>query len=126
VAALAAQKNNCSLYLMGVYTVPGLAAWFADAYRRTGKKLDMGKSCVRFKSLETLALDIVGQVVAKVSVDEFLAAHEAGRPAPKKTAPPASQAPAKKVSSKQASVKKASTKASAKQASTTKAHATRR
>lgn len=77
VAALASQKSGLSLYLMGVYGHPGLAAWFRDAYARSGKKLDMGKSCVRFRTADDLPLALIGETIAKVSVDDMIGWHEA-------------------------------------------------
>lgn len=77
--ALASQKNYMSLYLMGVYTDEGTANRFREAYLKTGKKLDMGKSCVRFKKLEDLPLDLLAQVIREVSVDEFIAMYERSR-----------------------------------------------
>jgi len=71
-AGLASQKNHMSVYLHSIYMNEDDADWFANAYRETGKKLDMGKSCVRFKKIEQLPVDLVGQAIAKVSVDEFL------------------------------------------------------
>lgn len=83
-AALASQKNYLSLYMMGVYCGcgegPGAsetphARWFRDAWAKTGKKLDMGKACVRFKKVEELALDVVGEafkrVPAKVYIERY-------------------------------------------------------
>jgi hypothetical protein len=70
-AALASQKNYMSLYLMGVYAGPD-ASWFRDAYKASGKKPDIGKSCVRFRKLEDLPLDVVGQAVARFPVKEFI------------------------------------------------------
>ena len=71
-AALGSQKNHMAVYLNSIYMDEGQAAWFQDAYKATGKKLDMGKSCVRFKTIEQLPVDLVGQAIAKVTVDEFL------------------------------------------------------
>ena len=62
---------------MGVYGHPGLAAWFRDAYARSGKKLDMGKSCVRFRTADDLPLPLIGETIAKVSVDDMIDGHEA-------------------------------------------------
>src|SRR5687768_1667385 len=62
-AALASQKGYMSLYLMSVYGDPQQKAWFERAYRAAGKKLDMGKSCVRFRKLEDLPLDVIGDVI---------------------------------------------------------------
>lgn len=77
--ALSSQKNYMSLYLMGVYGDPETEAWFREEYGKTGKKLDMGKSCVRFKKMEDLPLSVIGQAVARYSVDEFLALYERNR-----------------------------------------------
>ncbi len=75
---LASQKGYMALYLMCVYADPELNAWFVDAYAKSGKKLDMGKACVRFKRLEDLPLEVVGKVVAKVPVAKFVERYEAG------------------------------------------------
>lgn len=71
-AGLASQKNYMALYLMGTYGNKDLDGWFRKAYKATGKKLDMGKGCVRFKSLNDLPLDVVAQVMRKVSVKDFI------------------------------------------------------
>jgi hypothetical protein len=81
--ALAPQKTYYALYLSAPYASSGLLKWFTEAYRKSGKKLDMGKSCVRFKSLEDLPLDVIGQCVARVPVDDFVAMYEEGRKAAK-------------------------------------------
>jgi hypothetical protein len=74
VAALANQKNHMALYLMGVYGEDDV--WFRERWATTGKKLDMGKSCVRFRRLEDLPLEVVGEAIARNSVDDMIAAHE--------------------------------------------------
>jgi hypothetical protein len=79
VAVLASKKQYMALYLMTVYGDAKLGAWFRKAYIATGKKLDMGKSCVRFKSLDALPLDVVGDAVSKVSVDDYIAIYEKSR-----------------------------------------------
>ncbi|MFE3458360.1 DUF1801 domain-containing protein [Nocardiopsis aegyptia] len=79
--ALAAQKRHFSLYLMGVYDEE-LQREFADEWRATGRKLDMGKACVRFRELDDVALDVVGDWVARWSVDDIIAAYRAGRERP--------------------------------------------
>ena len=78
-AALASQKNYMSLYLMNIYGDTGTEQWFVDQYRASGKKLDMGKSCVRFKRLEDLPIDLVGAAIARTSVAEFIERYEASR-----------------------------------------------
>ena len=79
-AALAAQKNYYSLYLGGLYCGCGLdgkgktpdTEWFQKEWAKTGKKLDMGKSCVRFKKLGDLPLDLIGKAIARFSVKKYL------------------------------------------------------
>jgi len=78
VAALASQKRHMSLHLMGIYADDD-ASWFRERWRATGKRLDMGKSCVRFRRLEELPLDVVGEAIARTSVDDFIAAYERSR-----------------------------------------------
>ena len=79
LAALAAQKNYFSLYLNNVYQDGEAAQWFKDAYRATGKKLDMGKSCVRFKKLDDLPLDLVAEAIRRTPVDELIEQYESSR-----------------------------------------------
>lgn len=78
-AALASQKNHMAIYLNSVYADSDTEDWFAKRYLATGKRLDMGKSCVRFKRLDDLPLDLIGEVIAKTSVDEFIACYERAR-----------------------------------------------
>jgi hypothetical protein len=82
--ALAAQKGYCSLYLMGVYGSRSLKEELQNGFRSAGKKLKMGKSCVRFRAADELPLDVIGGIVAKVPVDEFIARAEDARSARKK------------------------------------------
>jgi Domain of unknown function (DU1801) len=79
IVALANQKNYMALYLMGVYSDEAEATWFRSRWQSTGKRLDMGKSCVRFKRLDDLPLDVVGETVARTSVDGFIASYESSR-----------------------------------------------
>lgn len=79
LAALASQKSYMSLYLMSVYGHAETARWFSRAFEEAGKKLDMGKSCVRFGSLDDLPLDVIGQAIARVDLDSYLAHYEASR-----------------------------------------------
>ncbi|MCO4834411.1 MAG: DUF1801 domain-containing protein [Acidimicrobiaceae bacterium] len=76
-AALASQKNYMAVYLHSIYMNEGQAEWFKDAYIETGKRLDMGKSCVRFKTIDQLPVDLIGQAIAKVTLDEFLGYYRA-------------------------------------------------
>lgn len=79
LASLASQKRHMALYLNNVYSDPETREWFAAAYAASGKRLDMGKSCVRFRRLDHLPLDVVAQAIARTSVDDFLAFYEAAR-----------------------------------------------
>ena len=72
---LAAQKNAYSIYLMAVYQDPKKAAALEKGFARAGKKLDMGKSCVRFKQPDDLALDAVANAIASTPVDAYLDAY---------------------------------------------------
>lgn len=71
-AALAAQKNHYALYLMGAYADPKVGKSLASEFQKRGKKLDMGKSCLRFKSLDDLPLDVIGRVIASTPVDRMV------------------------------------------------------
>lgn len=76
---LASQKNYVSLYLQCVYSDDELESRFRAEWEVTGKKLNMGKSCVRFKTLEDVPLDVIGRAIASTSVDEFIAMYERSR-----------------------------------------------
>lgn len=75
-ASLASQKNHMALYLMCIYGNPDFEAWFRTEWGKTGKKLDMGKSCIRFKKLDDLPLEVVGEAVARVPVKDFIEYYE--------------------------------------------------
>lgn len=76
LAALASQKNYMALYLTGVYDDPAVTKWFTDSFAAAGKKLDMGKSCLRFRRLDDLPLDVIAAVAGRLSVDDLIATHE--------------------------------------------------
>jgi hypothetical protein len=80
LAALGSQKNYMSLHLMSLYfggvedcPASHHAAWFREAWAKTGKKLDMGKACIRFKKVEDLALDVIGEAVKRVPAAAYIA-----------------------------------------------------
>jgi len=75
-ACLASQKNYMSLYLGCVYGDTQLARWFQQAWAKTGKKLDMGKSCIRFKKVDDLALDVIGKAIRRVPARKYIAYYE--------------------------------------------------
>ncbi len=72
-AALASQKNHMAVYLAGIYISDDARDEFEKAYRATGKRFDVGKSCVRFRKLEDLPLDLIGETIASVPVDRLIA-----------------------------------------------------
>jgi hypothetical protein len=72
LAALGAHTKRMTIYLMSVYGDAGIRTEFETAYRKTGKKLDIGGSCVHFKSLDDLPLDVVGDAIGRVAVDEYV------------------------------------------------------
>lgn len=76
-AALAAQKQYYSLYLMNVYGDPARAKAFKAAFAKAGKTLDMGKSCVRFKTLDDLPLDVIAGTIASTPMAEYVAWYNA-------------------------------------------------
>lgn len=79
VAALAAQKRHLSLYLIGIYADEEARDRFEEAYRATGKRYDVGKSCVRFRTLDDLPLDLIGESIASMTVEGFIEKTEAAR-----------------------------------------------
>ena len=70
--ALASQKQYMSLYLTSVYADESVSEWFRQRYLATGKKLNMGKSCVRFRKLEDLPLDLVAEIAALTPLAKFV------------------------------------------------------
>lgn len=100
---LASHKNHISLYLMSVYSDPAELSWFQQAWKAAGKKLDMGKSCVRFKKLEDAPLDVIGEAIKRMPADRHIAVYESAlkRETPRtsksrtKTTPPKQSAASK-------------------------------
>jgi hypothetical protein len=74
---LASQKNYIALYHMGIYANPGLLKWFTDEYSKiTSLKLDMGKGCIRFKKPEKIPFALIGELVSRITVSEWIAYYE--------------------------------------------------
>jgi len=71
-AALASQKNHMAVYLTGIYTDEKRREEFENAYRATGKRYDVGKSCVRFRKLDDLPLDVLAEAIAALEMDVFV------------------------------------------------------
>jgi Domain of unknown function (DU1801) len=82
-ANLASQKNHMALYMMCIYGDSEHARWFQEAWAKTGKKLDMGKACIRFKKVEDLALDVIGEAIKRVPAKKYIAYCEASASAAK-------------------------------------------
>ena len=78
-AALASQKRHMAVYLTNVYADGSVEGWFRERYLATGKRLDMGKSCVRFRKLDDLPLELVGEAIARTPVAEFVEIYKASR-----------------------------------------------
>jgi hypothetical protein len=121
-ACLASQKNYMSFYLMTLYGGGEQQAWFIDAWTRAGKKLDMGKCCVRFKRLEDVPLDVIGEAFRRVSIKSYIehcestqqdVKHDAKKtPSKKKVAKKLAPMKAKAAAPKAATKKPATTKRS--------------
>lgn len=76
-AGMASQKNNISFYHMGIYSMPELHDWFVKEYPKHSKtKLDMGKSCIRFKKPEHIPFELIGELMKKVTPDEWIDVYE--------------------------------------------------
>ena len=75
--SFASQKNFIAFYHMGIYANPELLDWFVNEYPKHSKsKLDMGKSCIRFKKVNEIPLELIGELVAKMSVNEWIELYE--------------------------------------------------
>jgi len=93
-AGLASQKGHMSLHLMFSYLNSEVDTWFRTEWAKTGKKLDMGQACVRFKKLDDLALDVIGELIRRMPVDAYIAHYESivRNPAAVRAAKPAKPA----------------------------------
>ena len=102
-AGLASQKNYMSVYLMSTYGDAEHASWFQEAWAKTGKKLDMGKCCIRFTKVEDLALDVIGEAIrrfpARTYIEHYVKLRDGpghGRPKPAARKKPKARAAAKR------------------------------
>lgn len=84
-AVLGGKKSHVALHFMPVYADKALAEWFARAWAATGKKLDMGKACIRFTKLEDVAAEVLGEAVRRVPAREYIARCEATYQRPAKS-----------------------------------------
>ncbi len=81
MSALASQKNHMAVYLSGIYMSEEEGNRFEADYKKTGKRLDAGKSCVRFRKLDDLPVDLIGDCIASMQMSEFVAGYENCHPA---------------------------------------------
>jgi len=76
-AGIASQKHSINLYHMGIYSDPKLLKWFVTEFpKHSNQKLDMGKSCIRFKKLDDIPYKLVGELMKKISVKEWIKIYE--------------------------------------------------
>lgn len=76
-ASLASQKSSINFYHMGIYSKPELHDWFVAEYPKHSKqKLDMGKSCIRFKKMDDIPYDLIGELMTKMSMEEWISIYE--------------------------------------------------
>jgi len=74
---IASQKNFIALYHMGIYANPELLKWFTEEFpKHSSQKLDMGKSCIRFKKVDQIPFDLIAELVRKVSVEDWIKNYE--------------------------------------------------
>ncbi len=74
---VASQKNSINFYHMGIYADPKLLKWFTDAHTKASpKKLDMGKSCIRYKKPDDIPYKLLGELVSKITVDDWIKMYE--------------------------------------------------
>lgn len=73
----ASQKNSINFYHMGIYANPSLLEWFTNEFpKHSSKKLDMGKSCIRFKKPEDIPFDLIGELVSKIAPSDWISLYE--------------------------------------------------
>ena|SRR5438270_3376498 len=80
---LAAQKNYYALHLVSVYMISENQQRLRDGFKKAGKKLDMGKGCIRFRKVDDLALDVIGQIIARTTPQQLIDRYVASRKAPR-------------------------------------------
>ncbi|WP_461205250.1 DUF1801 domain-containing protein [Clostridium sp. DL1XJH146] len=75
--AIASQKNHIAIYHMGIYSFPEILEWFIEEYPKHVKtKLDMGKSCIRFKNIKTIPYELIGELCRKIDVGQYIAKYK--------------------------------------------------
>lgn len=114
LAALGAHTKRMTIYLMSIYGDAKLRAGFEAAYRKSGKKLDMGGCCVHFKTLDDLPLDVVANTIGRIGVDEYIVRYESSRAKVKKAGAKRKATAKKATATKKATAKRATKKATKK------------
>jgi hypothetical protein len=112
-AGLASQKQHMSLYIMGIYMDSPRRDWFIKAWKDTGKKLDMGAACIRFKKIEDVPLDVVAEAFKRMSLKGYVEVYEANL-AKSGSKPRASKSAAKKTAVKKKTATPGATKKASK------------
>ena len=75
--SFASQKNSVNLYHSGIYAIPELRDWFVSEYpKHCKRKLDMGKSCIRFKKIDEIPFELIGELSSKITVEEWINIYE--------------------------------------------------
>jgi uncharacterized protein YdhG (YjbR/CyaY superfamily) len=83
--SIASQKNFIAVYHMGIYASPPLLEWFVSEFPKHSKlKLDMGKSCIRFKKVDQIPFELIGELASKMTVDEWVKMYEMNYVLPRK------------------------------------------
>jgi hypothetical protein len=76
-AGIASQKNSINFYHLGIYSIPELLEWFITEYpNHSNQKLDMGKSCIRFKKMDDIPYKLIGELMTKINVNEWIKIYE--------------------------------------------------
>ena len=77
IMSFASQKNSISFYHMGIYAIPEIHDWFVAEYpKHSERKLDIGKSCIRFKKMEDIPFDLIGELCSKITAENWIAVYE--------------------------------------------------
>jgi hypothetical protein len=118
-ASIASQKNHMAVYLMCTYGSKEEDTWFRETWAKTGKKLDMGKSCVRFKKLSDLPLEVIGEAIKRVPAKRYIETYQAMTSNMKSAKKSIAKAASTATSATKTAAKKSATKATP-TASTTK------
>lgn len=125
-AGLASQKHYMSLYIMSSYGNESSENWLREEFAKAGKKLDMGKCCIRFKKLDDLPLDVIGKAIKRVTAAEYIKFYEANiKGQPRSGAKKATKTAGKAIKAAKPATKKTSKKAPAKKAAQKTAKKTR-